>query len=1437
MKNVFFIFLLVCACATSVFSQESEVHWSTLMADPAVNFYNVQASFEQYWTEHEVEKGKGFKQFKRWEHFVEPRVYPSGDRISVTAAWDAIENEDPRQTGTGNRVAGVWSYFGNTSIPNGGGAGRVNMIRTDPTNPNSYFACAPGGGLWKSDNQGVSWNLLNTDLLASIGVTDVAIDHTNSQTIYIATGDGDAGDTYSLGVLKSSDGGGTWDATGLNWDVTQTRRINRLVMHPADANLLIAATSNGIYKTVDGGTNWTMVQSGNFKDVQFNAGLATTLYAVGNSDDFFRSTDMGGTWTQITTGLPTSGVSRMALAVTPANDQFVYILAGSSSTQGFYGLYRSTDGGTTFSTMATTPNLLGWSNVGSDSGGQAWYDLTVAADPSNADVVYVGGVNIWKSTDGGSNWSCSGHWYGAAGLPYVHADQHGFYFIPGTSTLLVANDGGIFRTTNGGSSFSDLSSNLEVAQQYRLGVAQTNQNVVLTGWQDNGTNLKNGPTWSEVIGGDGFECIIDHTDEDIMYGALYYGRIFKSTAGGSGFSQIVGSGGAGIDANGAWLTPYVMHATDPEVLMVGKSTVYKSINGGANWTAMNSIAGGNINALALSTSNPNYVYCSKGSSLYRTTDGLNFTGLSGLPNQYITYIAIDPADETRVWVTLSGYTNNQKVYFSDDAGATWTNFSNGLPNIPANCIAYHVGTADALYLGTDAGVYYRDNSFSAWQPYKDGLPNVVVSELEIHYPSNTIVGSTYGRGLWHAPLFTLPAYDAGIVSIESPQGTICDPNFVPQITLANFGENDLTSVSIDYGVQGGTIYNYVWSGSLTTGQTALLSLPSINEGAGSFVFEANIVQVNGLPGDDSATNNQRLSSYYITGGNNFLNLNLLTDCWASETSWEIINDLGEVIYSESGYINDTNYDILTCLADGCFTLVVNDSYGDGLSGADTGGCGANGDFTLTDEFGNILATMAVANFGFQESHAFCIPFATIPGCMDPFADNYDSNANVDDGSCSYSCQLIDFHLLTDCWGGEVSWELTDDLGNILFSVPGGTYSSQTNFVESFCLANGCYTFTIFDSFGDGLSGIASGCAIDGDYYMEDNLGNIIFSMDVPNYGISASHNFCVQLGVQGCTDPAACNFDPLADVDDGSCILPDGCTNPSACNFDPTAVCDNGSCQIPDGCTNPSACNYDPTALCDNGSCQIPDGCTNPSACNYDPTAVCDNGSCLIPDGCTNPSACNFDPTAVCDNGSCLIPDGCTNPSACNFDPTAVCDNGSCLIPDGCMNPIACNYNASAQCDDGSCQLPDGCIDALACNYDPAASCDDGNCTYPSITYYADSDGDGFGDPETSLLACLAPANYVEDNTDCDDTNEFVYPGAQGTASGMDNDCNGTVEDDELSPCLGDFNNDGYINVADLLTMLAEFGCSGCMTDMDGDGVTDTADMLSFLSIFGTICP
>ena len=212
-----------------------------------------------------------------------------------------------------------------------------------------------------------------------------------------------------------------------------------------------------------------------------------------------------------------------------------------------------------------------------------------------------------------------------------------------------------------------------------------------------------------------------------------------------------------------------------------------------------------------------------------------------------------------------------------------------------------------------------------------------------------------------------------------------------------------------------------------------------------------------------------------------------------------------------------------------------------------------------------------------------------------------------------------------------------------------------------------------------------------------------------------SERLCSQLTfpevviVPGCIDPTACNFNPAANEDNGTCTYP-GCTNPTACNYDMTAGCDNGSCAFP-GCTNATACNYDMAAGCDDGSCTFP-GCTNATACNYDMTAGCDNGSCTFP-GCTNPGACNYDMTAGCDDGSCTFP-GCTDVTACNYDMTAGCDDGSCTFP-GCTNATACNYDMTAGCDDGSCTFP-GCTNAAACNYDMTAGCDDGSCTFPGCT-------------------------------------------------------------------------------------------------------------------------
>ena len=381
----------------------------------------------------------------------------------------------------------------------------------------------------------------------------------------------------------------------------------------------------------------------------------------------------------------------------------------------------------------------------------------------------------------------------------------------------------------------------------------------------------------------------------------------------------------------------------------------------------------------------------------------------------------------------------------------------------------------------------------------------------------------------------------------------------------------------------------------------------------------------------------------------------------------------------------------------------------------------------------------------------------------------DENAANNSGSSSFSTTSngVDFNftLLTDNYPGETTWTITDDQGTVLFS--GGPYSeTQSTFSLDACLPAGCYDLTVFDSYGDGLQyqGVV------GNYTLSDNQGNVLVSMVAGgNFGASATDQFCLTAsGTPGCTDNTACNFDPSATTDDGSCEFTScaGCTDVNACNYDAAATIDDGSCESTScaGCTNPSACNYDATATIDDGSCQLPDGCTDAGACNYDPSAVCDNGSCEFT---------------------------------------------SCA---GCTNPSACNYNAGASIDDGSCVLP-------------------------SVTYYLDSDGDGFGDAAVSQVACSAPIGYVTDNTDCDDSNADMYPNGPSTETGIDNDCNGTVDPDELAPCMGDFNGDGNRNISDMLMMLEFFGCSGnCQGDLNQDQNVNGSDVLMFLSFFGTTC-
>jgi len=750
MKKILVVILFI---PFVLFSQE----WYDMMQEPDVNFYQTQTAFNDFWEGKNIEKGKGWKQFKRWEAFIEPRVFPDGI-IQSQQLYDENVNLISRNNNFRMAPPNIWTQVGPSNVPLEGsgrkrGIGRLNSIVFHPSDSNTFYVGAPAGGLWKTTNAGQTWST-STDFLTNLGVSDIAIHPTNTDTIFIVTGDRDGGDTYSYGVMKSIDGGNSWLTTGLSFNITSSYKGNRILIDPNNPNTIIVATSNGIYRSNDGGDNFVHTfQNKNLTSMEFNVIDPNIIYAgsKGNTT-VYKSIDNGVNWFQAGNGLPPeSDVSRACIAVTSANPDVVYALFGNNS-NGFYGVYKSSDQGNNWVLQSNSPNLLGWSTLGSDNGGQAWYDLALTVSTIDENIVFVGGVNCWKSVDSGNNWNLNTHWYGGGGANYMHADEHMLQYNNLDNKVYSANDGGLYVSSDNGNNWTDISDGLQISQFYRFGVSQTVQDLVIGGTQDNGTFLKNNLNWSAVIGGDGMECIIDYTDANIMYGSVYYGDIRKSTNGGNSFSSIAPSN------NGAWVTPYMLDRNNPQIIYIGYEELYKSDDGGSSWNIItnNETNGGKIDQLQVSKSNPDIIYFSDNANIFKTIDGgLSWNNISGnLPNKTITSIAINPTNEDRLWLTFSGYTNNEKVYFSNDGGNNWNNISGTLPNVPANCIILNeFDTLETLYLGTDLGVFTKDSTINDWNNYNCGsLPNVIVNELEIQYSSNKLLAATFGRGLWSIDL-------------------------------------------------------------------------------------------------------------------------------------------------------------------------------------------------------------------------------------------------------------------------------------------------------------------------------------------------------------------------------------------------------------------------------------------------------------------------------------------------------------------------------------------------------------------------------------------------------------------------------------------------------------------------------------------------------------
>ena len=759
----FFKIIALLLFTTIVAAQDN---WQQQMSARTGNFNEIVSDFNKYYNEYvqdakQLPKGRGIKQFKRWEYYWSQRVDADGNFPPdgyVLNEYQKYLNQNAANryaSGTGN-----WEIVGPVYGPANGtgqmnGNGRITCIAFHPTDPNTIFAGAPAGGIWKTTDKGVTWTEYSVGL-TRLGVSSIVVHPTNPDIIYIGTGDRDAGDSPGYGVWRSTDGGQTWLAHNIGMG---NRTINELIINPGNANILLAAASNNtIYRTTDGGANWvaTAGMTTNPKDIAFHPTNSSIVYASGTK--FFKSTNGGVNWAEITSGVP-AGAQRIALAVSANQPNWVYLLAGGGT--GLIGIYKSTDSGTNFATQATTPNILGYPTNGSDTASQAWYDLVIAADPTNADIIYTGGVNLWKSVNGGVALTCASYWVSpSGGIDGVHADQHVLEFSPHTNALYNGNDGGLYYSTNNGVKWNDISSGLAIAQLYKIGVSQQNHDVVINGYQDNGTGIGRESGFVTTIGGDGMECAIDPLSDTFMYGSLYNGDIRRSTNGGSSFSGNIASS---IGEAGPWVTPYKLDPNNSNTMLAGYANVWRNTDVRATnvWTQISAFPGtSTLVDLAIAPSNSNVVYVSRNGTnkFYKSTDALaaspTWTDLTAtLPVASVPKdIEIDPANPDIIYVAIGN-----KIYKSVNAGVNWVDFSGTLPAIPLSTIVIDKSSpVGAMYVGMDVGVYYRDNSMANWTSYSTGLSNVEITELEIHYSTvecnSKLYAATYGQGLWVSDL-------------------------------------------------------------------------------------------------------------------------------------------------------------------------------------------------------------------------------------------------------------------------------------------------------------------------------------------------------------------------------------------------------------------------------------------------------------------------------------------------------------------------------------------------------------------------------------------------------------------------------------------------------------------------------------------------------------
>jgi photosystem II stability/assembly factor-like uncharacterized protein len=730
--------------------------------------------------------------YRALEFWTRSRAYPQKD-IAQKAFYAAFKNKEQRLAklalSIDDSVSG-WQDMGPYNVP-----GRMISVAVNPHNANTLYAGSASGGLWRTYHAatGLGWHRVTTGFPV-LGVMAIAIDPVDTNNIFIGSGEvygynksiggtviRTTRGTYGIGLLKSENGGKTWQKS-LDWTEDQRRGIQCIEINPENPNSVYTATTEGVYKSVNAGKDWDLVlETLLAEDIIIHPRDTTKIMvSCGNlgspGSGLYRSIDGGKSWDKLN-GLP-AYTGKTIIDVYQAHPDTVYASVADSISS--IGLYKTEDFGSTWS-------IVHKADVQSYQG---FYAHWVAVHPQDDMQVVHAGVNIYKSKTGGNNLSL---------INSPHVDHHNYAHDPqNPSTLYIACDGGIYRSINFGSSYTDIGYGL-VTSQFYGGFSSSYQDSTLAfgGLQDNNTVITYGSKdWVRVIGGDGGWSAINALDDNILYGSWQYNNILKSTNRGQTFIAATN----GMDqAGAAFIAPYVISESNPNVLYSGRTTIFKTINAADNWTATNngsSFDGNSFLSMAVSLQNPNFVMAATAPTiarahLYRTINGgktwENIT--AKLPDRYPMDIAIDPNNDDIAYIVFNGFGSGH-VFKTENKGLSWQDKSGSLPDVPTLAVAVDPANSEYIYIGNDLGVYLSKNGADSWEMYSKGLPEAVnAMELNISPVNRKLRLATHGNGAWQRPLAFRPdillAYSFNSVANTILQGT---PVYFAG-SVSNFGQS------------------------------------------------------------------------------------------------------------------------------------------------------------------------------------------------------------------------------------------------------------------------------------------------------------------------------------------------------------------------------------------------------------------------------------------------------------------------------------------------------------------------------------------------------------------------------------------------------------------------------------------------------------------------